>query len=670
MHIVVTSQCPQNLKQFLKTFDRSKINVKADGQNNALHLLVDSLNQSNLANVGECLMLLLSNGCNPNFSNDDDKTPFFMLLEKQRMLADAGYLVKFFIDNADIDVYTYQSDKFIEMFRAQNKTLQLPPQNIQNIDPKFMMSLAVQTRDVEFEAYFKAFKESCSNNMQSFEDECANFLEMATIKNSPNIIQLILENVAVDVNVRAKKATWKFPPTFIACRQGFHQILAIFLRQKKINFCFEVPKEFPLEKNTNTTMLHEVCLKFGDDRKKHADVNFMKCFELLINDPRCNINLVINTKDSYGCTPLHYATRYKNEEATMALMKKGAYICTSNNLGQMALNDLNKGTFEKFLDECLVDENKRIKKTHMYVYGYDEHELHIDYSFLIPPKDSKHCEILPLRRIAKNNELKKLVKHPVLFSFLYLKWSKLSLLFNINFFMFALFLLSFIAYIVLCQSISVNNRSSSPTYMFFYGISIVFVILLTFREILQCLFSVRHYFMSKMNWFEMGLILLSFFVLFGHFDEEIQRFLRGVTILFAATEFLFLAGTLPNLSISTHMVILRTVIMTFLKSIALYSILLLGFGLCFYTLFGDDQSLNDSNNNSTTATTTTQEAEHSNFFYHPGIALIKTLVMLTGEFDFESLNLNGSGNYAVFVIFVFVITIVLFNLLNALAVSE
>lgn len=105
--------------------------------------------------------------------------------------------------------------------------------------------------------------------------------------------------------------------------------------------------------------------------------------------------------------------------------------------------------------------------------------------------------------------------------------------------------------------------------------------------------------------------------------------------------------------------------MTFLKSIALYSILLLGFAMCFYTLFGDDvQSLKHDNKNST------QEAEHSNFFYHPGIALIKTLVMLTGEFEFENLELNGSGNYAVFVVFVFVITIVLFNLLNALAVSE
>jgi hypothetical protein len=204
----------------------------------------------------------------------------------------------------------------------------------------------------------------------------------------------------------------------------------------------------------------------------------------------------------------------------------------------------------------------------------------------------------------------------------------------------------------------------------------VFVILLTLREIMQCLFSIRHYFKSRMNWFEMVLILLSFLVLFGDFDEEFQRFLRGMTILFAATEFLLLAGTLPNLSISTHMVILRTVILTFLKSIALYSILLFGFALCFYTLFGYDPSLPKGHgSNSTTVAPPVnengeEEEKHANFFYHPGIALIKTLVMLTGEFEFENLELNATSNYIIFVIFVFVITIVLFNLLNALAVSE
>lgn len=44
--------------------------------------------------------------------------------------------------------------------------------------------------------------------------------------------------------------------------------------------------------------------------------------------------------------------------------------------------------------------------------------------------------------------------------------------------------------------------------------------------------------------------------------------------------------------------------------------------------------------------------------------------MLTGEFEFGNLEIHQTSNYIIFVLFVFVITIVLFNLLNALAVSD
>jgi hypothetical protein len=46
--------------------------------------------------------------------------------------------------------------------------------------------------------------------------------------------------------------------------------------------------------------------------------------------------------------------------------------------------------------------------------------------------------------------------------------------------------------------------------------------------------------------------------------------------------------------------------------------------------------------------------------------------MLTGEFEAASLDLDGFGAIycLIFLLFVFMITIVLFNLLNALAVSD
>ena len=588
---------------------------------NSLHILIDLLTPENYANVSECIKILLQNGCNPNFPNDKNQTPFYRLLRKQPKLPNQKELVEFFLDNADIDLYTYRQDDMLKMFKAQNPHRKLPQQLIQNVDPKFMMSLVIQRRESEFESYFKAFKESCSNNAQNYHDECGKFLEMAAIKHAPNIVELVLENASIDLSVIAKGATWKFPPSFVACMQGHYKIVEMFLKQASLKFCFEKPKEFPLEKNTATTLLHETCLRFGREKTNDPNVDFKKCFDLLIQDRRCTPNEVINSQDSYGCTPLHYTTRYKVEEATMALLKKSAYICTPNNLGQRALNDINKDVFEKFLDDSVVTANRRNKKTHMYVFGHDEQEIAIDYSFLIPPKPFENREIAPLQLITKNKDLRQLIKHPVIFSFIYIKWCKLSLLFYINFFMFSLFMMSLIVFIVLCQSIAPDSRTKSPAFMFFYGLSVVSVMMLVIREVFQCIFSVKHYFKSKINWFEMILILLSCLVLLNLFDEKFQRILRGITILFATTEFLTLAGTLPNLSVSTHMVILKTVILTFLKSIALYSILLFGFALCFFTIFGPDSPMYGNS----TMIERNNEDVTQNSFYNPG------------EKDFENL---------------------------------
>lgn len=194
----------------MKSFDLTKINAKYNNEN-SLHILIDLLSNENYANVSECIKILLLNGCNPNFSNDKNQTPFYRLLKKQPKLLNQKELVEFFLHNSSIDVYTYRQDEMLTMFKSQNPHLKVPEQTIQNIDPKFMMSLVVQRRESEFESYFKAFKETCSSKLdhQTFNDECGKFLEMAAIKGAPNIVELLLEHETIDLSVRANGATWK-----------------------------------------------------------------------------------------------------------------------------------------------------------------------------------------------------------------------------------------------------------------------------------------------------------------------------------------------------------------------------------------------------------------------------------------------------------------------------
>uniref|UniRef100_A0A1B0GJQ5 Ion transport domain-containing protein n=1 Tax=Lutzomyia longipalpis TaxID=7200 RepID=A0A1B0GJQ5_LUTLO len=120
-----------------------------------------------------------------------------------------------------------------------------------------------------------------------------------------------------------------------------------------------------------------------------------------------------------------------------------------------------------------------------------------------------------------------------------------------------------------------------------------------------------------------------------------------------------LISSLPHLSISTHMVMLRTVSITFMRSLMLYSILLIAFALCFYTLLGGTDNPN------------AQVEDGFNKFIDPGTAIIKTIVMMTGEFEAANIEFKSNTlSYVFFLLFVFFMSVVLFNLLNGLAVSD
>lgn len=223
-------------------------------------------------------------------------------------------------------------------------------------------------------------------------------------------------------------------------------------------------------------------------------------------------------------------------------------------------------------------------------------------------------------------------------------------------------------FIVLSQSLDVNERKTSITYSVFRSLSFSLLWVLIIRELSQLILSYKHYFTSLINWFEIALIALAWIIMTDLINTDRHaRELRAVLILFAAFEFLNIVGNLPILSVSTHMVMLKRVTITFFKSIALYSILLLSFGLVFYSLYGEDKPLkekkidDDRNNYFDQIDSTKMEIEsmESNFtvlnsrfndyeggsstggntevdsdfktFRTPMVSILRVLVMLTGE---------------------------------------
>lgn len=549
-----------NLKAFLEHYEKSKLNVRFDHKN-CLHLLLgifdNSAKRSEFKKVGECLKLLLEAGCDPNLPDNDNRTPFFLLLRvKQKLDADIyNSLVHCFMRRS-VDVHSYRSEEMKQMLSLQG--LPIPAKVDPVINADFMRSLLDEDRNAEFIDFFQDYKDHvASSDISSgyenatasesedtamlvprknvhfpndYSENCAMFLVEAVKNGATSVVEFLLAK-GVDIN---KYPRFEKPAGFLTCALGYHEILELLLNHTNAKGEYDLSVSYK-EKN----LLHEVCSHFGyteESKDENVNQNYQRCFDLLMSCPEIDIN----QQDELGFTPLYYAVRYRNDEATKMLLRK-CYVGKRNIFHKAQIYHIRKEIFEEFLDECIslhVD-----KQT-------GEQKIKVDFNFLVAPEENGQDfseEIAPLEDIASNTELRPLILHPVLSSFLYLKWIKLSILFYSNLLFFFFFMGSFVTYIVLYKS----------DVLFIF--SLISLILMMCKEVMQCFLSCKNYFKSHMNWFEMTLIVLIWIVLLDNQFKSVHdsftgvlglktlRIIRAVTILCCAYEFLILFGDLPNL---------------------------------------------------------------------------------------------------------------------------
>lgn len=329
-----------------------------------------------------------------------------------------------------------------------------------------------------------------------------------------------------------------------------------------------------------------------------------------------------------------------------------------NNFGIPPVADISISTLSQYFDDCIVARKERT----------NEYTIEFDYKCLMPHdnsyiinqqknfKNQEKREMDIFQYIASNNSLKHLLKHPLLSSFLYLKWHRIRYILYLNFAFYILFYLLLNIYILQITymkdtQMSTNSseqmngeiKNSISIYILQIFTGIV-TALLAFREILQLFSSPCHYMSCLENWIEMTLIILGFSILTGATTQ-----VAAVTILLSAWELVILIGKHPRMSTGIEM--FKTVFFNFMRFLFLYAFLILAFALAFFVLFKDGGNEN---------------------FPDPGHSLFKTIIMLTGEFDANDIPFVSHPilSHFVFILFVFLIAIVLFNLLNGLAVSD
>ncbi|XP_014209279.1 transient receptor potential cation channel protein painless isoform X2 [Copidosoma floridanum] len=396
----------------------------------------------------------------------------------------------------------------------------------------------------------------------------------------------------------------------------------------------------------------------------------LECFKIVMAQEGVNVR----QEDDKGNSCLHYASRAECQEATEMLLRRGSYIGHVNNFGVPPLAHMSADILESRLSECVTCSDDRS----------EEYEVNLDYKNLVPhgvqlPGEDElsrytenplvYCnEMDPLLYIAEHRHLRRLLKHPLLASFLYLKFLRIRYLLYANLLIYALFYVVLNTYIWLLttdslitkepsgnvtkevrDALNISSKLNSTSFIenlqrhpLLVSLSSFGFLYLVVRESLQLISSPVYYILSLENWLELGLIGSTLGFLYNNGPE-----VGALTIFLSTWEFMILLSHHPRMSTDIEM--FKTVTINFTKFLFLYVFLILAFALSFYVLFQDKES-----------------------FPNPFRSLFKTIVMLTGEFDSSSLPFSAHPvlSRLIFVGFIFLVVIILLNLLNGLAVND
>ena len=503
---------------------------------------------------------------------------------------------------------------------------------------------------------------------------------------------------------------YRIPPIVLAAHHGYYKVIQVFKQWSNdwkhgpVDFCAVDIKE--------ENVLHRI---LKAESKAHQNVSFRDyetCLTLILDENVVFHQMVlpaINAQDQLGNTPLHIAAQSGKTSAIRKLLNAEANIGIKNKQGEVPIAHIPPLVMMEFLDDCVQGTS---------LPSDPEFKITFNYSFLGPPLkkaiEEKHSvdsplinhegdvdddpsapslndlpEAEPLWYIAQLPDHRPLLTHPVITSFLCMKWRRIRPYYYINLFFYLLFVGCLTAYLVhlntdiqsntVCKSKTTNISANSlpenknwkdiiskPTLALLH-VNAILLIIISVRELFQLCVSFRRYvfgsgYINFENFLELTMIAISWYLVAGgdHLVKNcwVTRGLSGTAILLAWCEMVLMLGRHPKLSI--YVTMLTTVSWNFLCFLSWFAAIIISFGLTFFVILSRQKPTEKG-----------KKAENE-YFESPSKALLKTIIMsLTGELEFEGIDFADNSYYQIlFLVWVFFVMLVLMNLLNGLAVSD
>ncbi|XP_014209507.1 transient receptor potential channel pyrexia-like, partial [Copidosoma floridanum] len=396
----------------------------------------------------------------------------------------------------------------------------------------------------------------------------------------------------------------------------------------------------------------------------------------------------VNRADKYGYTPLHVAALNEMSSCVDLLIQQGADLSARTKGGTSALSIILRKTpssldcFERRLDASLG--------LHHHGSATGEVELRLDFHPLL--QHQQQGEIGYLGTFVKEG-YKEILEHPLCQSFLHLKWQKIRKYYVGRLLFYLLYVLVLTGWVITALAHNCYNEShgqldnlsrplcanSSGLNGFLYRnpfvlevewyVLLMLTVLEASRKLVGVLTysSVRQFCTQAENLVEWCVIVSVFatsFVFTGRTYAPWQSHVGAFAVLCGWSNLMLMIGQLPMFG--AYVAMFTSVQAQVFKLLLAYACLLVGFTASFCVIFPRSKS-----------------------FSSPHTGLIKVLVMMTGELDFEELFFPGGeeGGRPVdvggtswillqvsaqlsFVLFLLFVTIVLMNLLVGIAVHD
>lgn len=349
---------------------------------------------------------------------------------------------------------------------------------------------------------------------------------------------------------------------------------------------------------------------------------------------------MVNKPDEFGYTPLHIAALNESSPIVMLLLTKGADVTARTKGGVSALSFIIRRTpdvlprFVSRLDQAI--------SLHDHELGDVDCELRLDFRPLVPGGRGESDLMLCLVEIGQRH----ILKHPLCESFLYLKWLKIRKFFLFSLIFHSIYVAIFTSYISVTYLYDIPKLSN----ILFWFI-LMFTLILASKEIFQLAHGIWIYAKGWENALQWSVIITSGLVLIKS-SADWQHHVAALGILFVWVELMMVVGRFPMFGLYVQM--FTQVAINFFKFLGAYLCLIVGFSLGFSVL-------------------------HKNYksFANPLVGLLKTIIMLSGELEFEDVFFDDKAPvlyagtaHLMLLAFVILVTVILANLMMGLAVSD